>query len=150
MKAKSAHEKGRRFERYLVGVFRESVDANTQWNRKSGAGLDKGDIRIPSRGLLVEAKNSARVNLLEDWEQAKGQCTGDDRPVLALRNPRRSEFEETLVVVDLGTFLELLERSTGTSAVRLVLDGGDRYKIRQLAELLRWFEKKYGGVDNGY
>lgn len=107
MKPKSAIEKGKRLEVFLEDFLKKNVDINTRINRGSGNGVNKGDIRIPSLDIVIEAKNQSKVFLIDDWEQAREQCLGNDRPILAIRNPRKGEFQEVLMVMDLGTFAEL-------------------------------------------
>lgn len=131
MKPKGAIEKGKRLERYLEDYFKKNVDINTHINRGSGNGVNKGDIRIPSLDIVVEAKNTATIHLIDDWQQAKAQALGNDRPVLAIRNPRKGEFQETLIVMDLGTFAELASGQGGTVQEELT------WQDRRLIETLK-------------
>ena len=80
MKARSAKNKGMRFEQYLVQRLRESLDVNTHPTSASGAGLDKNDIRIPSLNIEIEAKNAATFNLQADWDQTKAQRHRETSP----------------------------------------------------------------------
>jgi len=113
MKGRSAKSKGNRFELYLRDYFKEHIDINTRKNVMSGAGLDKGDLRIPSLNIVIEAKNATQISLIKDWEQAKEQALGDDIPVLAIRNPKKKEFEETLIVISLEHFTDLIQAERG-------------------------------------
>lgn len=117
MKARSAKNKGDRFEKYLVEVLRQEIDANTHRTAGSGNGLDKNDIRIPSLNLEIEAKNANNFNIQADWEQAKRQTTLGNKTVLAIRHPRKPEFEETVIVIDFNDFLELLKAQGGTREI---------------------------------
>ncbi|MEO0304701.1 MAG: hypothetical protein ABIM64_05515, partial [candidate division WOR-3 bacterium] len=116
MKTKSAKAKGNRFENYLVSVLKENLDAKTHRNYASGSGLDKNDIRIPSFDIEIEAKNAKRVNLIKDWEQAKRQETAS-KVILAVRNPKKPEFDEVLIVIDLFDFIEILKKQKGKDEV---------------------------------
>lgn len=117
MKGKSAKNKGNRFEYYLRDYFKKYIDVGTRKNLMSGAGYDKGDLRIPSLSIVIEAKNQKNIFLIKDWEQAKEQALGDDLPVLAIRNPRKKEFDETLIVLSLDHFKTLLVNSGGPDDV---------------------------------
>lgn len=110
MRAKSAHEKGRRLENYLRDRFAREVDSNAHKVAGSGAGTEKGDILIPAHNIVVEAKNKQQINLIKDWEQAKAQAF-NETPILAIRNPKEAEFKEVLIVLDLDTFIRLLNNS---------------------------------------
>ncbi|KKL48011.1 hypothetical protein LCGC14_2329760, partial [marine sediment metagenome] len=55
METKSKKEKGRAFVRKIVAILRQEVDASTYEVVGSGAGKDKGDIRVPRLDLVIEA-----------------------------------------------------------------------------------------------
>ena len=84
-------------------------DAGTHRNIGSGAGLDKGDLAVPSINSVIEAKNQATVHLLNWWTQAKSQALHDQIPILAIRNPEHAEFDETLVVLSLPDMIKLIK-----------------------------------------
>lgn len=111
MKNRSKINKGLRFVNYLVKLFREGVDQKAYAVAGSGAGLDKMDIRLPNFNFEIEAKNTEKFRLDEDWEQVKRQLTTGNTGVLALRHPKKPEFEETLIVMDIGDFISLLQGS---------------------------------------
>ncbi len=108
MKSKSAKAKGGRFENYLVERFRE-IDPKAHRNYGSGAGLDKQDVRIPSLNIEIEAKNQQTIKLLDWWEQTEKQRTLGNTGILAIRNPKKPEFAQTLIVLDLEDFMEILQ-----------------------------------------
>lgn len=145
MNARSAKDKGRRFEQHLLSVIRAEVDSNAHRTPGSGAGLDKNDIRIPSLNLEIEAKNTARTSLLTDWEQTKSQRTLGNKAVLAIRRPDRAEFVETLIVMDFEDFIDLLKNQGGARTVEV--EKGDsrekRYKIEQAVRSLKTLLKEY-------
>lgn len=108
MKARSAKNKGNRFEQYLVKIFREQLDCKAHQTTASGAGLDKNDVILPSYDIEIEAKNrKGQFSLSSDWKQLKAQKT-QNMSVLAIRNPSEAEFKETLIVMELGDFIELV------------------------------------------
>ncbi|HDY66808.1 MAG TPA: hypothetical protein ENH85_03335 [Candidatus Scalindua sp.] len=108
MKNRSKINKGIRFVNHLVEVLRGRVDKKTYAVGGSGAGLDKNDVRIPSLNIEIEAKNAIQVNLTRDWEQVKRQLTTGNVGVLAIRNPKKPEFEEVLIVMSSGDWIDLL------------------------------------------
>lgn len=114
MKSKSAKAKGSRFEKYLLDKLRISVEAGAYHPKGSGAGEEKGDIVLPSKRITIEAKNQKNLSILDWWEQAQAECLDDNDPVLMFRNPRKAEFKETLVVIDIEHFIELVTQSGGT------------------------------------
>jgi hypothetical protein len=135
MKAKSAHAKGSRYENYLVEVFKQNIDDKTHRTYGSGNGLDKNDIRLPNFDTEIEAKNATQINLIKDWEQSRRQLTAGNLGVLAIRNPKKAEFQETLIVMDLYDFIELLKRKNETVSVENNFDKNLKWKIKKLKEL---------------
>ena len=117
MKSKSAKSKGTRFERFLVDIFRETLDKDTHRQPASGAGLEKGDVRIPAFNIEIEAKNQSNIHLIRDWEQTKSQRTTGNKAFLAIRNPKEPEFEETLIIMDVNDFIELIKGTTGEISI---------------------------------
>lgn len=117
MRARSKKNKGLRYEHYLTEFFREHLDIGTHETPASGGGLDKGDIRIPSFNIEVEAKNAARLETLAWWEQTKSQRTQGNVSILAMRHPKKPEFEETILLIDLNDFVTLLNEKTVTRTI---------------------------------
>lgn len=108
MKPKSAHKKGNRFENYLIDYLRENLDAGTHRTYASGRGIDKQDVIIPNYEIELEAKNQKTIKLIDWWEQCKSQEFGNTG-ILAIRNPRKAEFQETLIVMSMDIWMELLK-----------------------------------------
>ena len=133
MNAKSAKNKGNRFENYLIDVFREKLDSKAQRTYGSGSGLDKQDIRLPQFDIEVEAKNQKTIKLIDWWEQCKRQEFGN-MGVLVLRNPRKAEFQESLVVLDLYDFIELAKRKNETVEVETNFNPQLKWKVKRLKE----------------
>ena len=118
MDNKSRIQKGARFVNYLVGRFKDEVDIHTHATKGSGNGLDKSDIAIPGRNIRIEAKNAAQVTLITDWEQTKAQAFHDQVPILIVRHPKKAEFRESLVVMDLEAYIVLLQEQGEKSEVQ--------------------------------
>lgn len=109
MKPRSAKNKGNRFENYLVEAFKE-LDPKAHRTYGSGSGLDKNDVRLPNFNIEIEAKNQEKIHLIKDWEQLRVQTLGANLGVLAIRNPRKPEFEEVLCVIELNDFIQLCDK----------------------------------------
>lgn len=137
MTPRAAQQKGKRFEKHLLAVLRAEVDVNARATSGSGNGLEKSDILIPSHSIYLEVKNEAQTNLIPNWQQAQAQALGDNYPVLALRNPRKAEFVETLIVIDLPHFIELLNGKKGKVEVTAKLSWQDRNELNSLIRSAR-------------
>ena len=144
MKAKELKAKGRRLENYLQQHFKANLDFESHVNKGSGAGLNKGDLRIPSHNIVIEAKNATQVSLIKDWEQAKVQALGDDIPVLAIRNPKKAEFQEILIVTSLEHFTDLLRAESGEIEVSTKMS----YEQRSAHDSLKVAMSRYKKVMN--
>lgn len=143
MKPRSSKQKGSRFEGHLLKVFRETLDANAHLQPSSGSGYDKNDIRLPGLNVEVEAKNAKTFNVQADWEQAKAQRTPGNMAVLAVRHPRRSEFLETVVVIDLDDFIGLLQDRSGIREVSFTASKGVKWKVQRLVESAKSVLKEF-------
>lgn len=133
MKPRSAKNKGNRFENYLIEILKEKIDSKAQRTYGSGNGLDKQDIRLPSFNIEIEAKNQKAIHLLDWWEQCKRQEFGN-MAVLALRNPRKAEFQETLIVMGLDDWIELVKKQNETVEVESNFDPNLKWKVKRLQE----------------
>ncbi len=142
MKNRSKINKGLRFENWLLEIIRERCDKTAHRNPASGIGLDKNDIRLPAFDIEIEAKNSQTINLIKDWEQVKRQRTGQNIGTLALRNPKKPEFEEVLIVMELGDWLDLLAGYKGKIEVINNLDYDVKYDLQILIEQCKKVIKK--------
>lgn len=131
MKARSAHNKGKRFENYLHEYFKSNLDGYSHHTKGSGSGLDKADLNLPQYNIKIEAKNQGTVKLSEWWEQTKSQVF-NETPVLAIRNPRYAEFQETLIVLTLEDFTELLKNSKEEVVVEQGLSYSQKSALQNL------------------
>jgi hypothetical protein len=131
MKPRSAKNKGNRYENHLIEVLREKLDAKAQRTYGSGAGLDKQDVRLPSFNIEIEAKNQKTIKLIDWWEQCKRQEFGNVG-VLVLRNPRKAEFQESLVVMDLHDWIELVKKQNEVVEVESNFDPKLKWKVANL------------------
>lgn len=143
MQARSAKNKGSRFEIYLVEKFRETLDVNTHRQPGSGAGLEKNDIRLPSLNIEIEAKNSATFHIQSDWEQTKSQRTTGNMAVLAIRHPKKPEFQETVILMDLNDFIVLVQGQQNKIEVSYTANKEDKWKIQKLVDYCKQVIKLY-------
>lgn len=128
---------------YLVQRLREALDVNTHKTNASGAGIDKNDIRIPSLNIELEAKNAMNFSIQHDWEQAKSQKTLGNMSMLAIRHPKKAEFEETLVCMDLEDFIALCQNQVENRTVSFTANPQDKWKLKRLVDATREVIKLY-------
>jgi hypothetical protein len=114
MKAKSAINKGKRYENFLCQEIEGAGLGKARREAGSGSGKYKGDISC-NLDYLIEAKNQATIKILDWIEQAKHQAEignwDRDKWCLIFRNPKKPEFEENFAVIDLNEFLKLLKKN---------------------------------------
>jgi len=140
----NAKKKGNRFEKYLVDVLREQLDCKTHQTVASGAGLDKNDIVLPNYNIEIEAKNKSKFSLTADWRQLKRQKT-HSMSVLAIRNPAMAEFKETLIVMELGEFIELVKGKDNAPAV-VDLPKNMKWKVKKMKDATNEVFKEFNKI----
>ena len=133
MKPRSAKNKGNRFENYLIEYLREHLDSKAQRTYGSGSGLDKQDVKLPSYEIEIEAKNQKAIHLLDWWEQCKSQEFGN-MAVLALRNPRKAEFQEVLIVMGMDDWIELVKKQKDQVEIISNFDRELKWRIKRLEQ----------------
>lgn len=88
----------------------------------SGAGLLKGDIRVESLDLVIEAKKHKRTSM-SDWaKQSEREGLGYNKTALAWQIPKTPHIR---IDIDLDYFCELLKRA-------------EEPKIKALDRQARW------------
>jgi len=143
MNKKSPKAKGNRFERHLVEVLRENLDSKAYRTAGSGSGLDKNDIRIPNFNIEIEAKNATEYHIPKDWEQTKRQLTSGNLGVLVIRNPKEPEFKESLVVMDLYDWIELVKKQKDEVQTVTSFNPNDKWLLKNLIDNCKKVIKKY-------
>lgn len=116
MKYKSKVAKGSRFERYIAKeIMAEGLGKATR-EARSGAGLNKADIRanIP---FLLECKNQKAIQWWKSIDQAKDQADkgnwAKEKWGLVVRDSRTSEDNpDCYAVIDFWEFLKLLKKDS--------------------------------------
>jgi len=116
MKAKSAIEKGKRFENFICQELEAEGLGKARREIGSGSGTRKGDIfaNIP---FLIEAKNQKSLQWWQSIDQAKKQAEignwSSDKWALIVRDPRTPEQSpECYAVIDMWEFLKLLKKDS--------------------------------------
>lgn len=143
MKAKSAKAKGNRFEKFVLDYVRENLDAHAYQPVGSGSGLEKGDIYLPKHEVVIEAKNQAKLSILDWWEQAESQAH-NQIPALVVRHPRYAEGKKTLAVIYFEDFIELLTKQHDTVEVEETeADYTTRTAILAMERSVKELKKKY-------
>ena len=116
MKYKSKVAKGSRFERFIAKeIMAEGLGKATREHR-SGAGLNKADIRanIP---FLLECKNQKKIEWWKSIDQAKEQADkgnwAREKWGLVIRDTRTPEHApDVYAVIDFWEFLKLLKKDS--------------------------------------
>ena len=136
MDAKAKRQKGRRLVLHLIKIFREQLDPKAYEIVGSGNSIDKNDLRCPTLNIELECKNAEQVNLIKDFEQLERQMTTGNMGALAIRNPRKPEFLQTLIVMDVGDWIDLVKRAGNSDgekvSVEQILSPNLKWKIRNM------------------
>lgn len=137
MRPKSAHEKGKRFEKFINSQIEAMGFGPAIRVPGSGSGKLKGD-SFNSLPFLLEMKNEKQwhwENIDQAMREAQQGNWDKDKWALVVRDPRYPEFERSYVVLDFGQFLELLKKNTEP-----LIKEPDRemaYLLKNLKELIR-------------
>lgn len=135
MNPRSAKNKGNRYENHLIEVLREHLDSKAQRTYGSGNGLDKNDINLPQFDIEMEAKNQKTLKVIDWMEQTQSQEGKSGRTsVLVFRNPRKAEFQESFVVMDLYDWMTLVKGQNEEVEVIGTLDSKMKWKVKKLKD----------------
>ncbi len=108
MPLKNTRQKGRAFVLKIVKQLKQELDTETYEVSGSGAGLEKGDLRIPSIDLVGEAKDHQTIKLASWVEQSKKEGLGHSRTAVFWKMPKSpSANPEIRVDISLGLFIEM-------------------------------------------
>lgn len=135
MKPRSSKNKGNRYENHLIEVLRAQLDEKAQRTYGSGAGLDKNDVVLPQFDIEIEAKNQKTLKILDWMEQTQSQQNKSGRTsVMVFRNPRKAEFQESFVVMDLYDWIELVKKQKDQVEVINNQDPQLKWKVKRLKD----------------
>ena len=111
MPLKNTRQKGRAFVLKILERIKPELDTETYEVSGSGAGLDKGDLRIPSIDLVGEAKDWKKINMATWVEQSKREGLGHSRTAVFWKMPKSPSADpEIRVDISLAYFIELAKR----------------------------------------
>lgn len=104
----NTRQKGRLFVKKIIKILREELDRSTYEVVGSGAGMDKGDIRIPSLDLVIEAKDHKKPQIAKWIEQSEKEGLGYSKTALMWRHPKSPSSDPDIRVdISLDLFIEL-------------------------------------------
>ena len=107
----NTRQKGRAFVLKIIEKLREGLDNSTYEVSGSGAGLDKGDIRIPSIDLIIEAKDQKQPQIANWVKQSDREGLGYSKTALMWRHPDSPSYDpDVRVDMSLDLFIELAKR----------------------------------------
>ncbi|HDY66725.1 MAG TPA: hypothetical protein ENH85_02920 [Candidatus Scalindua sp.] len=108
MPLKNTRQKGRAFVLKILERIKPELDMSAYEVSGSGAGLDKGDFRIPSIDLVGEAKDHKQISMATWVEQAKKEGLGHSRTAVFWKMPKSPSADpEIRVDMSLELFIEM-------------------------------------------
>jgi len=115
VKPKSAQEKGKRFEKFVIEQMEQEGLGKSVRTPGSGSGKIKGDI-FNNLDFMFECKNQKKLNWLQSIDQAKNQAVignfSSQKWALIVKDARTPETDpEVYAIVDLWQFLQLLKKN---------------------------------------
>lgn len=112
MKPKTAQEKGNKFERFIVDLFKQ-LDNQTYRIFGSGAGIQKGDVYCPNLQWIIEAKNHKHLSIINWYEQLKRQGNDANISILAFKHPKSPDANpEVLITMSFDDLVRLTEEKS--------------------------------------
>ena len=139
----NTRQKGRKLVKWLVDYFRP-FDPHVVEIVGSGAGREKGDMRIPRANLVIEAKNQETLHIGRDILQAKRQGFNVNEYALIFRHPQSPQDNpDCYAVIHVDYLSTLLQKAYGE---RMITDDNKelRYMLRQARENMRRILKYLG------
>jgi hypothetical protein len=103
----NTRQKGRQLVKEAIRIFKE-CGLSCYEVVGSGSGLEKGDIRIPSLDLVIEAKKQKAVSLASWAKQSEKEGLGINKTALVWQIPQTPYIRAD---IDLVYFAELLKRA---------------------------------------
>jgi hypothetical protein len=111
MSVKNTRQKGRAFVKKIVEILRSELDNGSYEVVGSGSGTDKGDIRIPSIDLVIEAKDQKQPQVASWIKQSDREGLGYSKTALMWRHPDSPSYNpDVRVDISLDLFIELAKR----------------------------------------
>lgn len=109
----NTRQKGRSFVKKIIAVLDIYFPKIAHEVSGSGSGnREKGDIRIDSLNLVIEAKDCKKISMADWTVQTERQGMTGDRTALIWRHPASPSMNpEMRVDISMDYFIELLQRS---------------------------------------
>lgn len=106
---RAQREKGKRWEREVARLYRESVGAGKRTGWHQSHGLEVADVSVPLQvgnwvGVWNECKHGKKVNMRAALAQALQVCPANQLPIAVCKDDR----EDPVVVLRLEDWLKLL------------------------------------------
>lgn len=110
MQIKSAKNKGRELENFIVQLLRESgLDSRASRNPGSGSGnRQKGDV-WNALGLCIEAKNTVKAPGKAEFDQVRREAGPYETEVIVW-HPPKLPLDDSKVILNIHDFIELLKK----------------------------------------
>jgi Holliday junction resolvase len=133
----NTRQKGRKLVREIVRRLKEE-GLSCYEVVGSGAGLLKGDIRVESLDLVIEAKKHKQISMVSWVKQSEKEGLGINRTALAWQIPATPDIR---IDVSLEYFIDLLLRAQGPKIKQV--DREMRYKIQRAVDSLKALLKDF-------
>ena len=130
-------QKGRKLVKEIVRRLKEE-DLSCYEVVGSGAGLLKGDIRVESLDLVIEAKKHKQLSMLNWVKQSEKEGLGYNKTALAWQIPNTPDIR---IDISFEYFCELLKRAQEPKIKEP--DREMRYKIQRAVESLKALLKEF-------
>jgi len=137
----NTRQKGRAFVLKIIEKLRNELDNSTYEVSGSGAGLDKGDIRIPSIDLIIEAKDQKQPQIANWVKQSDREGLGYSKTALMWRHPDSPSYDpDVRVDMSLDLFIELAKRYQ--EPLIKEMDREMKYQLSNLRQVCQWIIKR--------
>jgi hypothetical protein len=137
---KNTRQAGRAFVKRIIEKLKD-IDPATYEIVGSGAGKEKGDLRIPRFDLVGEAKDHTKAQVAAWVEQSEKEGLNVNNTALFWRHPKSPKGNPDIRVdISIDFFKELLSRY-GEPKIKSE-DRTFLYKLSRLKEAIREVEKE--------
>lgn len=134
---------GRAFVLKVIARLKE-LDQAAYEVAGSGAGLEKGDLRIPRFDIVGECKDSQVISMGEWTDQSEKEGLGYNRTVLFWRHPKSPRTNPNIRVdISLDFFMEMVARF-GEPMIKKT-DREFRWKLGRLVQTAKEIIKELEG-----
>ena len=112
MSVQNTRQKGRAFVKIIIARLAE-YGLKSYEVSGSGVGLEKGDIRVDSLNLVIEAKDHKQISVAQWVEQSEKEGLGVNTTALFWRHPKSpSSNPDIRVDISLEYFAKLLKKNS--------------------------------------